>query len=168
MAVLTSGTSHALFSALGQLRMTKISSNVRNCPRIWMAPKFLGYLLAKNVTQNKCAKIRKIANSVVRGPILMKFWHQILWSRTVLTVPSDLDKTRLGPSYGPKRVENLKLWERLLGPISRTFTQKMPNKRLRGEVLGQNLRTHQFSSKSESGSVLGPILELSSLSDMAS
>ena len=74
-----------------------------------MAPKFLGYLHAKNVTQNKCAKIRKIANSDVREPILMKFWHQILWPQTVLTVPSDLQKTRLGLSYGPKRVENLKI-----------------------------------------------------------
>ena len=74
-----------------------------------MAAKFLGYLHAKNVTQNKCAKIRKIANSAVHGPILMKFWHQILWPQTVLTVPSDLHKTRLGPSYGPKRVEKMKI-----------------------------------------------------------
>ena len=74
-----------------------------------MAPKLFGCHHAKNVTQNKCAKIRKIAYSAVRGPILMKFWHQILWPQTVLTVPSDLQKTRLGPSYGPKRVENLKI-----------------------------------------------------------
>ena len=63
-----------------------------------MAPKFLGYLHAKYVTQNKCAKIRKFPNSAVRGPILMKFWHQILWPQTVLMVPSDLNKTRLGLS----------------------------------------------------------------------
>ena len=74
-----------------------------------MAPKLFGYLYAKNVKQNKCAKICKIANSDVREPILMKFWHQILWPQTVLTVPSDLQKTRLGPSYKPKRVENLKI-----------------------------------------------------------
>ena len=74
-----------------------------------MAPKFFGNLQPKNLTQNKCAKIRKFPNSAVRGPILMKFWHQILWPQTVLTVPSDLQKTRLGPSYGPKRVENLKI-----------------------------------------------------------
>ena len=74
-----------------------------------MAPKLKAYLHAKNVTQNKCAKIRKWANSAARGPILMKFWHQILWPQMVPTVPSDLQKTRLGPSYGPKRVENLKI-----------------------------------------------------------
>ena len=38
-----------------------------------MAPKFFVYLHAKNVTQNKRAQIRKIANFVVRGLILMKF-----------------------------------------------------------------------------------------------
>ena len=74
-----------------------------------MAPIFFAYLRAQYVTQNKCAKIRKIANSAVREPILMKFWHQILWPQTVLTVCSDLHKTRLGPSYGPKRVEKMKL-----------------------------------------------------------
>ena len=72
-----------------------------------MAPKFFRYLHAKNVTQNKCAKIRKVANSAVRGPIFMTFWHQIFWPQTVLTVPLDLQKTCLGPSYGAKRVENL-------------------------------------------------------------
>ena len=74
-----------------------------------MASKFFQYLHAKNLTQNKCPKIRKIPNSAVRGPILMKFWHQILWPQTVLTVSSDLHKTCLGPSYGPKRVEKMKL-----------------------------------------------------------
>ena len=74
-----------------------------------MAPIFFAYLRAKNVTQNKYAKIRKIANSDVREPILMKFWHQILWPQTVLTMPSDLHKTCLGPSYGPKRAEKMKL-----------------------------------------------------------
>ena len=74
-----------------------------------MAPKFFEYLHAENVTQNKCVQKRKTSNSAVREPILMKFWHQILWPQTVLTVPSDLHKTRLGPSYGPKRVENLKI-----------------------------------------------------------
>ena len=74
-----------------------------------MAPLFFAYLHAENVTQNKYAKIRKIANSKVCGPILMKLWHQIFWPQTVLTVPSDLHKTRLGPSYGPKRVEKMKL-----------------------------------------------------------
>ena len=74
-----------------------------------MAPKFFGYLHPENLTQNKCPKTRKNANSAVRGPILMKFWHQILWPQTVLTVPSDLQKTRLGPSYGPKSVESLKI-----------------------------------------------------------
>ena len=72
-----------------------------------MAPKFFDYLHAKNLTQNKCPKIRKIPNSAVRGPILMKFWHQILWPQTVLTVSSDLHKTRLGLSYGAKRVEKM-------------------------------------------------------------
>ncbi len=74
-----------------------------------MAPKFLRYLHAENLTQNKCPKPRKNANSAVRRPILMKFWHRILWPQTVLTVPSDLQKTRLGPSYGAKRVENVKV-----------------------------------------------------------
>ena len=74
-----------------------------------MAPLFFAYLHTENVTQNKCAKIRKIANSDVREPILIKFWHQILWPQTVLTVPSDLHKTHLGPSYGPKRVGKMKL-----------------------------------------------------------
>ena len=74
-----------------------------------MVSKYIGYLHPKNLTQNKCAKIRKFPNSAVRGPILMKFWHQILWPQTVLTVPSDLQKTHLGPSYGPKRVEKMKL-----------------------------------------------------------
>ena len=74
-----------------------------------MASLFFAYPHTENVTQNKCAKIRKTANSNVRGPILMKLWHQILWPQTVLTVPSDLHKTRLGPSYGAKRVEKMKL-----------------------------------------------------------
>ena len=74
-----------------------------------MASKLNAYLHAKIVTQNKCVQKRKKSNSAVRGPILMKFWHQILWPQTILTVPSDLHKTRLGPSYGPKRVENMKL-----------------------------------------------------------
>ena len=74
-----------------------------------MAPKFFVYLHAKNVTQNKCAQIRKIPNFAVHVPILMKFWHQIFWPQAVLTVPSDLQKTHLGPSYGPKRVEKMKL-----------------------------------------------------------
>ena len=74
-----------------------------------MAPKFLGYLHAKNVTQNKRDFSRKKSSFGVGGPILMKFWHQILWPQTVLTVPSDLHKTTLGPSYGPKRVEKMKL-----------------------------------------------------------
>ena len=74
-----------------------------------MAPKVFGYLYSKNVTQNKRAPTRKKANFAVREPILMKFWHQILWPQAVLTVPSDLQKTRLGPSYGPKRVEKVKL-----------------------------------------------------------
>ena len=74
-----------------------------------MAPIFFAYLRAQYVTQNKCAKIRKIANSAVREPILMKFWHQILWPQTVLTMPSDLHKNCLGPSYGPKRAEKMKL-----------------------------------------------------------
>ena len=63
-----------------------------------MAPNFFGYLHAENVMQNKCAQKRKKSNSAVREPILMKFWHQILWPRAVLTVPSDLEKSRLGPS----------------------------------------------------------------------
>ena len=133
-----------------------------------MAPKFFQYLHAKNLTQNKCPKMCKIPNSAVREPILMKFRHQILWPQTILTVPSDLQKTCLGPSYGAKRIEKMNFLNPLLGPISRTFTQQKSKMRLRGEVLGQNLRTHQFSPKSESGSVLGPILELSSLSCMAS
>ena len=74
-----------------------------------MTLKLFAYCHAENVTQNKCAQKRKKSNSAVRGPILMKFWHQILWPQTVLTVPSDLHKTRLGPSYGPKRVEKMKL-----------------------------------------------------------
>ena len=74
-----------------------------------MAPKLFAYCHAENVTQNKCAQKRKKSNSVVCGPILMKFWHQIFWPQTVLTVCSDLHKTRLGPSYGPKRVEKMKL-----------------------------------------------------------
>ena len=74
-----------------------------------MAPKLFAYRHAENVTQNKCAQKCKKSNSAVRGPILTKFWHQILWPQTVLTVPSDLHKTRLGPSYGPKRVEKMKL-----------------------------------------------------------
>ena len=133
-----------------------------------MAPKFLEYLRAKNVMQNKCVQKRKTSNSAVREPILMKFWHQILWPLTVLTVPSDLQKTCLGLSYGAKRIEKMNFLNPLLGPISRTFTQQKSKMRLRGEVLGQNLRSHQFSPKSESGSVLGPILELSSLSCKAS
>ena len=43
-----------------------------------MAPKLFAYRQAENVTQNKCAQKRKTSNSAVRGPILMKFWHQIL------------------------------------------------------------------------------------------
>ena len=74
-----------------------------------MAPKLNAYLHAKIVKQNKCAQKCKKSNSALRGPILMKFWHQIFWPQTVLTVPSDLQKTRLGPSYGPKRVENVKI-----------------------------------------------------------
>ena len=74
-----------------------------------MAPKFFGNLHAENVTQNKCVQKRKKSNSAVRELILMKFWHQILWPQTVLMVPSDLRKTRLGPSYGPKHVEKMKL-----------------------------------------------------------
>ena len=74
-----------------------------------MAPKLFTYHHAENVTQNKCAQKRKKSNSAVRGPILMKFWHQILWPQMVLIMPSDLHKTRLGLSYGPKRVENLKI-----------------------------------------------------------
>ena len=74
-----------------------------------MAPKFFGYLHAENVTQNKCVQKRKTSNSAVREPILMKFWHQILWPQTVLTMPSDLHKTCHGPSYGPKRAEKMKL-----------------------------------------------------------
>ena len=74
-----------------------------------MAPKFFGYLHAENVTQNKCVQKRKKSNSAVRKPILMKFWHQILWPQTVLMVPSDLRKTCLGQSYGPKRIEKMKL-----------------------------------------------------------
>ena len=74
-----------------------------------MAPKLFAYLHAENVTQNKRATTCKNANFAVREPILMKFWHQILWPQAVLTVPSDLQKTRLGPSYGPKRVEKMKL-----------------------------------------------------------
>ena len=50
--------------------MTKIFSNVQNCPRIGMAPKFFGYLHAENVTQNKCVQKRKTSNSAVREPIL--------------------------------------------------------------------------------------------------
>ena len=129
-----------------------------------MAPKFFGYLHAENVTQNKCVQKRKTSNSAVRGQILMKFWHQILWPQTVLTVPSDLHKTRLGLSYGAKRVEKMNFLNPLLGPILRTFTQQKSKMRLCGEVLGQNLRTHQFSPKSESGSVL----EVSGLSYVAS
>ena len=104
--------------------MTKIFSKTGNCPRIWMAPKLFAYRQAENVTQNKCAPKRKKSNSVVRGAILMKSWHQIIWPQTVLTVPSDLHKTRLGPSYGPKRVEKMKIWKLLWGHFSRTFTQK--------------------------------------------
>ena len=74
-----------------------------------MAPNFFGNLHAENVTQNKCVQKRKKSNSAVRELILMKFWHQILWPQTVLMVPSDLRKTRLGPSYGPKHVEKMKL-----------------------------------------------------------
>ena len=74
-----------------------------------MAPKFFGNLLAENVTQSKCVQKRKKFNSAVRELILMKFWHQILWPQTVLMVPSDLRKTRLGPSYGPKHAEKMKL-----------------------------------------------------------
>ena len=74
-----------------------------------MAPKFFRNLHAENATQNKCVQKRKKCNSAVRELILMKFWHQILWPQTVLTVPSDLHKTRLGPSYGPKHVEKMKL-----------------------------------------------------------
>ena len=74
-----------------------------------MAPKLIAYLYTENVTQNKCAQKRKKSNSAVRGPILMKFWHQIFWPQTILTVPSDLHKTHLGPSYGLKRVEKVKL-----------------------------------------------------------
>ena len=89
-----------------------------------MSPKLFTYLHAENVTQNKCVQKRKKSNSAVRGQILMKFWHQIFWSQTILTVPSDLLKTRLGPSYGPKRAEKMKLWKRLPGHFSCTFTQK--------------------------------------------
>ena len=74
-----------------------------------MAPKFFGNLHAENVTQNKRVQKRKKSNSAVRELILMKFWHQILWPQTVLTVPSDLQKTHLGPSYGLKRIEKMKL-----------------------------------------------------------
>ena len=74
-----------------------------------MASKLFAYLHAKNVTQNKRAQMRKKANFAVRGLILMKYLQQILWPQTVLTVPSDLQKTHLGPSYGPKRVEKMKL-----------------------------------------------------------
>ena len=38
-----------------------------------VVPKLFAYLHAENVTQNKRAQIRKIANFVVRGLILMKF-----------------------------------------------------------------------------------------------
>ena len=72
-----------------------------------MAPKFFGYLHAENVTQNKCVQKRKTSNSAVREPILMKFWHQILWPQTVLTMPSDLQKTCQEPCYGAKRVEEM-------------------------------------------------------------
>ena len=74
-----------------------------------MAPKLFAYCHAENVTQNKCAQKRKKSNSAVLETILMKFWHQILWLQTVLTVPPDLHKTRLGPSYGPKCIEKVKL-----------------------------------------------------------
>ena len=74
-----------------------------------MASKLNAYLHAKIVTQNKCVQKRKTSKSTVREPILMKFWHQILWPQTVLMMTSDLHKTCLGPSYGPKRAEKMKL-----------------------------------------------------------
>ena len=74
-----------------------------------MAAKFFGYLHAENVTRNKCVQKRKKSNSAVRELILIKFWHQIFWPQTVLTVHSDLRKTCLGQSYGPKRIEKMKL-----------------------------------------------------------
>ena len=139
--------------------MTKISSKTGNCPRIWMAPNFFWYLHAENVTQNKCVQKRKKSNSTVREPILMKFWHQIFWPQTVLTVPSDLHKTRLGPSYGPKRAEKMKLWKWLPGHFSRTFTQQKSKNILRGEFLDQYLPLVRVSRESGSGTVLGPLVE---------
>ena len=74
-----------------------------------MVQELFAYLHAENVTRNKCVQKRKKSNSAMHRTILMKFWHQILSSQRVLTVPSDLHKTCLGPSYGTKRAEKIKL-----------------------------------------------------------
>ena len=70
-----------------------------------MAPKLFAYLHAKmSRTINMVKNVEK-SKFALHGPILIKFSHQILWLQTVQNVSSDLLKTCLGLSYGPRLVE---------------------------------------------------------------
>ena len=93
-----------------------------------MAPKFFAYLHAKYFTQNKHDFSHKKSSFTVGGLILMKFWHQILWPQTVLTVPSIHRGTQIWPSYKVKRVLKTRAFSALLEPFSRTFTQQKSKK----------------------------------------
>ena len=73
-----------------------------------MVQKF-AYFYEQIVMQYQSLQIRKKSIFAVLEPIFKKFSHQIFWPQRVLTVPSEFYKTCLGPSYGPKRVEKMKL-----------------------------------------------------------
>ena len=69
-------------------------------------------------------------------------------------VPSDLLKTCLGPSYGPKHVEKMKLWKQLLGHFSRNKNQNI----LHEEFLDLYSLLVRVSRESGLGTILNPIL----------